>query len=165
MPALGNACDIECAHLAEWFVPGTVPQAADDWQRDGAITLPEEYAEWARQANAAAANVPLAIRGASHRGVTGLSGTTSNAGIADVPRKFRIMSPRDGDKYAIPAGVESRYATISLQATGGQATHVEWFVDGKPYAGGRWPLSIGRHVFRATSASGERAEAQVEVEP
>jgi hypothetical protein len=78
--------------------------------------------------------------------------------------RFRILSPLDGDRYAIPAGVETRYATISLRAAGLGAESVQWSVDGKPFAGGRWALTPGRHVIRAVSARGETLEARILVE-
>ena len=78
--------------------------------------------------------------------------------------RFRIVSPADGDRYAVPPGVETRYATIPLRAAGAGAASVRWFVDGRPYEGERWPLSPGRHVVRAVSARGESAEARIVVE-
>jgi hypothetical protein len=61
--------------------------------------------------------------------------------------------------------VERRYASIALRAAGPGAQQVRWSIDGKEYADGRWPLEPGTHLFRATSARGERAEARVEVFP
>jgi hypothetical protein len=78
---------------------------------------------------------------------------------------FRITSPADGDRYAIPTGVERRYASIALRAAGPGAQRVRWSIDGHDYDEGRWPLEPGTHLFRATSARGERAEARVEVFP
>jgi hypothetical protein len=82
----------------------------------------------------------------------------------DSARRFRILSPLDGDRYAIPAGIESRYATIAFRAGGKGADSVTWSVDGTPFVGGRWPLTPGRHVVRALSAGGEIAEARILVE-
>jgi hypothetical protein len=82
-----------------------------------------------------------------------------------VRARFRITSPVDGDRYAIPSGVERRYASIALRAAGAGAQGVRWSIDGRDYDDARWPLEPGKHLFRATSARGERAEARVEVFP
>ena len=77
---------------------------------------------------------------------------------------FRIVSPQDGDRYAIPPGIEARYATIALRAGGLGAEHVRWSIDGAAHDGGRWPLSVGAHLLRAVSSRGESAEARIVVE-
>jgi hypothetical protein len=77
---------------------------------------------------------------------------------------FRIVSPADGDRYAIPAGVEARYSTIPLRAGGRGAARVRWSIDGRAYDASRWALVAGEHVVRATSASGDTAEARIVVE-
>ncbi|MDB4912813.1 MAG: penicillin-binding protein [Gemmatimonadetes bacterium] len=134
-----------CAKLDEWFVPGSAPTALDDWEQGGHVTLPVQYADWAAQSMPAARVASLPVAGRS------------------VPSGFRITSPRNGDKYGIPAGTEAAYATISLRAAGSGS--IRWLVDGQPYNAPRWQLKAGRHVFRATSARGETAEAEVVVEP
>jgi penicillin-binding protein 1C len=149
----GELATPRCAHLDEWFMPGTAPTKTDDWESDGHVTLPEQFAEWARQSMPAAAV-------ASARPI---AAPTAHGGEA--PAAFHIASPKDGDRYGIPAGTEAQYATIALRTGGGDARNVEWLVDGKRYTGARWPLSPGRHVFKATSARGEAAEAHVIVEP
>ena len=149
-----------CAQLSEWFAPGTAPRLADTWERNGRVQLPEEYAEWARQERPSAVIASAGLALHSH-------------GRADAPtvdstailRRFRIASPRDGDKYAIPAGVEAQYATIPLRAAGAGSNAVRWQVDGRPYAGSRWPLAKGEHVIRATGEDGTSAEARVVVLP
>jgi hypothetical protein len=77
--------------------------------------------------------------------------------------QFRILSPLDGDRYAFPPGVEARYATIPLRAGGPGANRVRWSVDGRTYSGERWSLVLGPHVVRATSETGEVAEARIVV--
>jgi hypothetical protein len=77
---------------------------------------------------------------------------------------FKILSPLDGDKYSLPPGVEAKYATIPLRANGPGAERVEWTVDGRGYAGERWQLSPGTHVFQATSKRGETARVRIVVE-
>jgi penicillin-binding protein 1C len=164
----------DCAQLTEWFARGTEPSRADDWERAGVVTLPEEYAEWSRQeVRAGSSGVTLAGGPAGTRTlaepvvpesptsarVTGTAGSSR----ATVPR-FRIVSPLDGDRYSIPAGIDARYATISLRAVGGGAT-VRWSIDGAAYSKGRWALAVGEHVFRAVSARGDTSEARVTVVP
>ena len=153
-----------CAQLAEWFVRGTEPERIDDWERDGRVTLPTEYADWSRQGLAPlVANMSLT----SPRGAYTLAHPRPDADSAsDLVAKFRIVSPRDGDRYAIPAGVESRYATIPLRTDGRDARQVRWSVDGRAYAAERWALVPGTHVVRARSEStGEVAEVRIIVEP
>ncbi|HSE68867.1 MAG TPA: hypothetical protein VLB12_17870, partial [Gemmatimonadales bacterium] len=74
---------------------------------------------------------------------------------------FQIVSPQNGDRYRLPPGVESRYATIALRATGVPPhARVTWFIDGKPETKARWELVSGRHRFRAEAG---RASDEVEV--
>ncbi len=161
----------ECAALTEWFVPGTEPTREDDWERGGRVTLPDEYAEWARHGQRAAADeVTRALAAAQATGgpdarLTPRSGATREppsreAGAA----QFRITSPLDGDRYAIPAGVEAQYASIALRAAGVGASNVRWSIDGKPYDGGRWPLVAGMHEILAVSARGDTAQVRVIVD-
>lgn len=160
-----------CASLTEWFAPGTAPVATDDWERPDGVTLPEEYASWAgQQMQPAAEGVTLASVGYGTVEMRAGPPQGADDAAADVPREgrtapLRITSPRDGDLYAIPAGVESRYASISLQTSGAGTGGVRWTVDGRPYAGSRWPLRVGPHVFRATTARGTEAEARIVVVP
>jgi hypothetical protein len=78
-----------------------------------------------------------------------------------------IVSPQDGDRYEIPAGIDPRYATIPLRARGRGARpgRVRWSIDGRSYTAERWPLEIGTHVVRATASDGGVAEARIVVEP
>ncbi|MEO7458112.1 MAG: hypothetical protein ABIY52_17775, partial [Gemmatimonadaceae bacterium] len=135
-----------CAQLTEWFAPGTAPAQPETWERGGVATLPDEYGAWAHQPAR-----PAASRLASAELRT------------DAPAAFRITSPRDGDRYAIPSGVEPRYASIPLRASGGGG--VRWSVDGTPFEQDRWIPSVGEHVFRAVSARGEVNAATVVVLP
>ncbi|MEO8621348.1 MAG: penicillin-binding protein 1C [bacterium] len=154
----------ECAQLTEWFAPGTAPTATDDWELGGRITLPAEYADWARQRSLPTdGGVTLAAVGQESReAVTPAPSATLPTGImAGHDAHFQITSPRDGDRYAIPAGVESKYATISLRTNRAGRANVKWLVDGKSYGNERWPLAEGTHVFRALSARGENAEVRV----
>jgi penicillin-binding protein 1C len=122
-----------CASTVEWFVPGTEPQRADDWEQGGRLALPAEFAEWA---------------------ATRAEATVASDG-------FRIVSPRNGDSYAVPTGIDARYATLGLRAAG--AATVRWLVDGREVPGGRWRLVPGQHVIRAEAASGESDEVRVTV--
>ena len=142
-----------CPVTREWFAPGTAPAGDCDWHRPDGTTLPAEFAEWALQSG-----VPtiVAVQGADTAAIRSAAG--SQAG-------FRILSPLDGDVYRVPAGVERRYATVALRAAGGSAHgRVRWFIDGHPYAGGRWRLAPGRHRIRALDGAGLAAEVGVAVE-
>jgi penicillin-binding protein 1C len=141
-----------CAALDEWFVPGTEPARDDDWERGGEVALPDEYAEWAGYAARAASFAPNDARPAGPR--------ARPAPAA----QFRIVSPLDGDRYAVPVGVESRYATIALRAAGAGADRVSWTVDGARHDGTRWTLAPGAHEIRAVSARGDSAVVRVVVE-
>lgn len=136
-----------CASMTEWFAPGTEPRETDTWERGGRVALPAEYAEWA----------PARV-------VAMVDSTPRPAKRPVVPQVFRILSPLDGDRYSIPPGVETRYASISLRANGPGDERVEWTVDGKEFVGDRWSLSTGTHVIEATSARGETVRVKIVVE-
>jgi len=135
-----------CPRAEEWFAPGTAPDHECDWHRDGAVSVPAEYAEWAAQLQVAA----------------GVARPTPAAAAA---APFHIVSPVDGDRYRIPPGVPARFATVPLRAAGASGRgRVRWFVDGAPVAVARWPLASGRHVVRAVAGNGQMAEATIEVD-
>jgi penicillin-binding protein 1C len=129
-----------CASLVEWFVPGTEPSRMDDWERGGRVALPDEYAEWASAEGGRWA--ALARPGGE---------------------RFRIVAPREGDRYSVPAGVEARYATLTFHAAGAGAP-VRWLVDGAEVPGGRWRLARGEHRVRAESAAGAADSVRIVVE-
>jgi len=152
-----------CAQLGEWFAPGAEPKAADDWEHDGRVMLPVEYADWSRQGlgplvsdmSLSSASVTRSLPAQARPGADSAS---------ERANQFRILSPLDGDRYAFPTGVEARYATIPLRAGGPGANRVRWSVDGRAHSGERWSLVLGPHVVRATSeATGEVAEARIVV--
>jgi len=128
-----------CESLVEWFIPGTEPAKADDWERGGRLALPAEYAEWA----------------------AGQGGRWAAAAGAGEDR-FRIVTPRPGDRYTVPLGVEARYATLPLRASG-RAGPVRWFVDGREVPDARWPLVPGPHTIRAQAPTGEADEVRITV--
>jgi len=160
----------ECASLTEWFVRGTEPTRDDDWERGGRVTLPDEYTEWGRHGQRAAVDeVNRALAAAQSARDRGARPTTSteargesvqSAGAA----RFRITSPLDGDRYAIPAGVEAPYASVALRAGGVGASTVRWSIDGKPYDRDRWALVAGAHEIRAISSRGDTAQVRVVVD-
>jgi membrane carboxypeptidase/penicillin-binding protein PbpC len=76
---------------------------------------------------------------------------------------FRILAPRDGDRYEVPVGVDARYATVALHAAGGPGP-VRWFVDGRELPRERWRLVPGPHTIRAIAPSGDWDEVRVVVE-
>ncbi|MGE3527455.1 MAG: transglycosylase domain-containing protein, partial [Gemmatimonadales bacterium] len=135
-----------CPHQVEWFLPGTAPAAECDWHSSaGSVRLPVEYAEWADQ------------NGVPRTEVGRTGGDSTAAG-------FQILSPRDGDRYRIPPGVDPRYATVALRAAGGSGGDaVTWEVDGHTYTSPRWRLEAGSHLFRARSRTGEIDQARIEV--
>jgi penicillin-binding protein 1C len=162
----------DCAQLTEWFVPGTEPAREDDWERGGIVTLPDEYADWSRQGlRPAGDEVGRAFAAAGARvNVSGGSVSTPRANADSAPvrdaraTQFRITSPLDGDRYAIPVGVEGQYASVALRTSGAAAGRVQWSIDGKPYARDRWTLSPGTHEIRAISTRGDTAQVKVVVE-
>ena len=134
-----------CADLDEWFLPGTAPTKDCDWHQGGTVVWPAEYVEWAAQ-NGRIADVPP-----RHEVERGSRGEAS---------QFQIVSPRAGDRYQIPPGMDARYATIALRAStmpGDGA--IRWFIDGRPIIESRWALQPGTHVVRAVTASGATSAA------
>jgi hypothetical protein len=83
---------------------------------------------------------------------------------AEPSARLTITSPEDGDRYQVPPGVDGRYATVALRATGvprGQT--LRWYVDGLPVASGRWPIVPGRHRVRAQAGElSDEVEVRVE---
>jgi penicillin-binding protein 1C len=157
----------ECAQLPEWFARGMEPTRVDDWEHGGRATLPDEYAEWSRQGLLPAMEGVTLASAREGSQVMGLSlATAARDAARDSTRRasrFHIASPADGDRYAIPPGVDAHYSTIPLHAAGPGASDVRWWVDGRRYTGERWPLIPGRHAISARSARGETAEARIDV--
>ncbi|HEU4584579.1 MAG TPA: hypothetical protein VFR95_02470, partial [Gemmatimonadaceae bacterium] len=85
---------------------------------------------------------------------------------ADAPSAgFRIDSPRDGDRYQVPPGVDPRFSTVALRAAGARdPASIRWSVDGSAYRGSRLPLTPGEHVIRAFTPRGDSAEVRIVVE-
>jgi penicillin-binding protein 1C len=140
-----------CATIVEWFLPGTEPNSPDHWERGGRVHLPLEYADWNAR-NGAAAGRP---------GLAGSSGARAHSDPPASPR--RIVSPADGDLYAVPADVDARYATIPLVASQGDG--VLWRVNGAPLPRGRWRLAAGEHRITAVWPDGARDSVTVRVAP
>jgi penicillin-binding protein 1C len=128
----------DCPPMTEWFIPGSEPVRDCDWHQGRRVVLPAEYAEWAHAP-------PERPQGRA------------------TPAPLRILSPRDGDRYAFPIGVDPRFATIGLRATGGDGSVVRWFVDGREWREPRWRLVPGPHTIRAVTARGESDEVRIEV--
>jgi penicillin-binding protein 1C len=153
----GMRATSHCAKIDEWFVRGTEPARDDDWERDGRIQLPAEFAEWATSARSPAVVGPARVEMASR-----VAGPRDEH--ADSVQSFHIVSPTDGDRYSVPPGVEAKYATIPLRAAGPGADRVEWIVDGKTYSGARWTLAPGAHVISAKPTHGMAASVRVTVD-
>lgn len=142
----------DCPGMVEWFMPDVVPHERCDWHRDGLLVLPAEYADWEGTEG-------------ERLGASAAPRLGPNAMPSELPRtaepRFQIVSPLNGDRYRLPPGVESRYATIALRAAGVPPhARVTWFIDGKPVTKERWELMSGRHLFRAEAG---RASDEVEV--
>lgn len=144
-----------CPSLAEWFAPGTMPMAQDDWHRRGGVRLPAEYAEWRSQGG----DAMLAAAGDS-----ALPTSSPGASLPGKAPRFRISSPLNGDRYDVPPGVDARFATIALRVEGAGARDVHWFVDGRETSAHRLPLVAGTHVIRASASPGESDEVRVTIE-
>jgi membrane carboxypeptidase/penicillin-binding protein PbpC len=114
------------------------------------VLVPPEYAEWATQYGSPndARTMPLGA-GIPHEDLAMRGG-------------FRIASPREGDVYHVPPGVETRYATIRLMAEGDRA--ISWVVDGRVVPSERWVPVPGIHTIRAFSALGDTAQVHIEVQ-
>src|SRR5262249_26684261 len=146
------------SRLTEWFVQGTEPTRDDDWEQGKRIVLPDEYAEWSQS------GLKPVVTDRATLGPTKSEPKKERRVIAsDSTPRFRLLSPRDGDRYSIPPGVDARYSTIPLRAGGPGAERVEWTVDGKAYEGERWPLAPGEHVIGARSSRGEKATARIRI--
>jgi penicillin-binding protein 1C len=140
----GMLATAECPDAVEWFAPGTEPKDQCTWHDRGRVVLPQLYTEWLDQARAMDAK------------------PAGGAQMPGSPAGFRILSPLDGDRYAVPPSVDARYATIALRASGASGA-VTWTVDDRPVASARLPLVHGAHVVRATSA-GESREVRITVD-
>jgi membrane carboxypeptidase/penicillin-binding protein PbpC len=82
--------------------------------------------------------------------------------VVEPPARLVILSPQQDDHYRIPPGVEPRYVSIALRATGAGAP-IRWYVDGRSVATARWMLRPGRHEIRA-EAGNTRAAVNITVE-
>lgn len=148
----GQRAVADCPAIDEWFLPGTKP-STENWYREGALVLPVRYAAWRkRNKNLVGDGEVVAATGTS----------TTKRETATVA--LSVDSPRDGDRYELPAGAESSVATISLRASGREATSkLTWIIDGKPFRGARWRLLPGSHTIAVRSPTGATAEARVVV--
>jgi penicillin-binding protein 1C len=144
-----------CPHALEWFAPGTEPTQECDWHRGERVVLPDEYAEWKEGQEGGGRREHL-------RAVEARSPEPPPASVRPPP-SFRIVSPRAGDRYSVPPGVDARYATVALRATGGGSA-VEWSVDGHRVADTRFRLRPGTHRIVARSAAGARDSVTVQVD-
>ncbi|MDQ6829720.1 MAG: penicillin-binding protein 1C [Gemmatimonadota bacterium] len=139
----------DCPHSLEWFAAGREPSRECDWHRGGRVVLPARFAEWSAQHGGATDDVHVAAHSAAPDSVD--------------DAHFRIVSPRDGDRYRVPPGVERRYSTVAMVATGPEAAHVRWFIDGRPTSTTRFPLVTGTHTISArTPADSARVTVRVE---
>jgi penicillin-binding protein 1C len=149
----GLRATLRCPGLEEWTLPGAAPDRPCDWHRpDGTVAWPAAYAEWIAQ-----------------NGVTDVAGAAQDSAngpaLAAADTSLRIVSPLAGDRYAIPPGVDPRYATIALRAVGAAEDRpVRWAVDGQPVTETRWRLHAGTHAIQALGASGRTARVTIRVQ-
>jgi penicillin-binding protein 1C len=150
-----------CPVATDWFAPGDAPTDTCDWHdAEGGVTLPVQYAEWA--ARSELQQTPRQAR-AFASGQVGV--ILSEAKEPKPEHGFHIVSPREGDVYRRPPGVEMRYASVALRAAGGrEGARVRWTVDGIPHRSSRWVLRTGPHRVRAVTSAGDSAEVTVRVE-
>jgi penicillin-binding protein 1C len=136
----GLQAGAHCPASTEWFLPGTGTPHQCDWHREGGVTLPAQFADWA-------ASVRLAGEAGEHTARRAASVDTGSS-------SFRITSPGAGDVYRFVPGVDPRYASIGLRTTGtaGPAP-VRWWVDGAQVVGSRLLLVPGRHRIRARAGN------------
>jgi penicillin-binding protein 1C len=138
-----------CPSVTEYFIPGSVPATTCDWHEEDGLRLPALYAEWAAVHEPHDARQP---------------GSPSAVARSPRPMPLTITSPQDGDHYRLPPGVDARYATIALRASGaGPGDRIRWYVDGAQIRSGRWAPSPGRHEIRVESGV-ERAVAIITVD-
>jgi penicillin-binding protein 1C len=130
-----------CPSTIEWFAPGTEPLQPDTWQVDGRTILPPEYAEWSARGERTG-NIELAM-------------STTQSGQ-------RILSPRDGDQYVKPSGLDARYATIPLVAS--NSRDVRWYLNGRPFTGTRVQAEQGTHLIHARWPSGAQDSVRIIVQ-
>jgi penicillin-binding protein 1C len=141
-----------CPGVEEWLLPGTEPARPCDWHvPGGAVRWPAEFVQWVAENDLAEATDTVRYGGGVAR-------------LAAADGTFRIVSPLDGDRYAVPPGMDARYATIALRAVGRPEDEpVRWLVDGRRTGSTRWQLRAGMHTIRAVAASGRTARATIEV--
>jgi membrane carboxypeptidase/penicillin-binding protein PbpC len=80
---------------------------------------------------------------------------------------LRILNPPDGAIYLIDPTLRREFQTLSLRATAGRTTNIEWRVDGhgvghtEPGGSIDWPLAVGRHVISAQDPQGHHTESAI----
>jgi penicillin-binding protein 1C len=148
----GARAQADCPQTIEWFVPGTEPDRPCVWHRNGRAELPAEFAEW-RETDGVGSAEATATRAVPSEAAAPLSSS------------FRIISPQNGDQYRAAPGVDTRYATLALRASGAPAgARVDWFIDGRPVSVRRWRIVPGRHAVEARTHDGLRDRVEIEVD-
>ena len=149
----GQRAVADCPAVDEWFLPGTKP-STENWYHEGALVLPARFASWRKRSR----NL---VGDGESVAATGASDTRHHSATV----ALAVDSPRDGDRYELPSGAEASVATISLRASGREATsRLIWMIDGKPYHAARWQLQPGTHTIGVRSSSGATASARVLVQ-
>ncbi len=156
-----------CPHMTEWFAPGTEPADSCDWHRaDGTVVLPREYAAWVERRNRNDAAADGTLIASTRISVADAAGAIADSVVSDrAAAGFRIVSPREGDRYRVPPGVDPRYSTIPLRASGARdASSVRWSVDGSAWRHRRFALTPGEHTIQAVTPRGDSAAVRIVVE-
>jgi penicillin-binding protein 1C len=148
----GHLAGAYCPTLVEWAPAGHEPRETCTWHDAQGVRYPAPFTEWARQAGR---EVPRGLLTLASRAAPREAARAAHLG-------FRIVSPQDGDTYALPPGVDAAYATVALRSDGA-AGPVRWWVDGEPYDAKRLTLRRGMHAVRA-SAGGVVREVRFSVE-
>jgi hypothetical protein len=131
----GLRAGARCPPSTEWLLPASGELHECDWHRSDGLRLPAQYADWA-------ATVRIAGAAGEH--------SPRRAAADPASERFRITSPAAGDVYRFVPGVDRRYASIGLRASGAPGP-VRWWVDDAPVRGGRLRLLPGTHRVRARS--------------
>ena len=131
----GLRAGARCPPSTEWLLPESAEPHQCDWHRNDGLRLPARYDDWA---------ATVRIAGAAGEQSPRRSATDTLSGT------FRITSPAAGDVYRFVPGVDRRYASIGLRASGAPGP-VRWWVDEEPVRSGRLRLTPGIHRVRARS--------------
>ena len=142
--------------------------------------LPAEYEPWLRRAGwqariAGAGDGDVRdggvrdgdVRGGGARDGGARYGGAGNGDTGFSPARFRIESPRDGERFYLAHDLPAEVQTIALRASGSApAAVLTWEVDGVTAGTGtdvRWTLRPGAHRIAARAGSSRTAPVRIDV--